>query len=93
MGFRFRKRIKLAPGVHLNIGKKGLSSVSLGGNGLTVNTGSGKTTTTMGIPGTGLSYSTSAGPAAGSQAGSFANRAVTWLWIPIIAFVAYLIFA
>lgn len=55
MGFRFRKRIKLAPGVHLNLSKGGIST-SIGGNGLTANFRNGKQKTTVGIPGTGLSF-------------------------------------
>ena len=61
MGFKFKKQINIAPGVRLNIGKKS-ASVSVGGKGLT-NTFSttGKTTTTVGIPGSGVYYSTSSG--------------------------------
>lgn len=61
MGFRFRKQIKIAPGVKLNINKDS-ASVSVGGKGIThtVST-TGKTTTTVGIPGSGISYSTSSG--------------------------------
>lgn len=57
MGFRFRKQIKIAPGVKLNINKDS-ASVSIGPKGLkqTYST-TGKKTTTVGIPGTGLSYS------------------------------------
>ena len=36
MGLRIRKRVKLAPGVHLNIGTKS-SSVSVGGHGVHYN--------------------------------------------------------
>lgn len=57
MGFRFRKSIKLAPGVRLNITKKGISSVSVGKRGATVNVGKKGTRGTVGIPGSGLSYS------------------------------------
>lgn len=57
MGFNFRKSLKIAPGVRLNITKKGVSSVSLGGKGARVNLGKKGTRTTVGIPGTGLSYS------------------------------------
>ena len=39
MGFRFRKSIKIAPGVRINLTKKGLSSVSVGKRGATVNVG------------------------------------------------------
>lgn len=57
MGFRFRKSIQIFPGIKLNISKSGLS-LSLGPRGLkyTVNS-SGRSTATVGIPGTGLSYS------------------------------------
>lgn len=54
--FRFRKSIKIAPGVKLNFNKKS-SSITFGGKGAhyTVNS-NGKRTTSVGIPGTGLSY-------------------------------------
>lgn len=56
MGTRFRKSVKVAPGVRATIGKKG-ASISVGTKGAryTVNT-SGRKTTTVGVPGTGLSY-------------------------------------
>lgn len=34
MGFTFRKSLRLFKGVRLNIGKRGISSITLGGNGL-----------------------------------------------------------
>ncbi|MGM7386204.1 DUF4236 domain-containing protein, partial [Acinetobacter baumannii] len=37
MGLNFRKSIKIAPGIRVNVSKKGLSSVSLGGKGARVN--------------------------------------------------------
>jgi hypothetical protein len=58
MGFRFRRSIKIAPGVRWNVGLRG-SSVSVGGRGATVNFGKRGVRTTVGIPGTGLSYTTS----------------------------------
>ena len=59
MGVRFRKSLKIAPGVRLNVGTKS-AGVSFGGKGLrySVNS-SGRRTATVGIPGSGLSYSTS----------------------------------
>lgn len=57
MGFNFRKSLKIVPGVRLNITKKGISSVSLGGKGARVNIGKKGIRTTVGMPGTGLSYS------------------------------------
>lgn len=58
MGLNFRKSFKIAPGVRMNVGKKGVG-VSFGVPGLryTINT-SGRRTTTVGIPGSGISYST-----------------------------------
>lgn len=57
MGLNFRKSLKIAPGVRLNITKKGISSVPLGGKGARVNLGKKETRTTVGMSGTGLSYS------------------------------------
>src|SRR5437899_9281050 len=53
--FRFHRRIKILPGVHWSIGKKS-SSVSFGGRGLTYTIGPKGSRTTVGVPGTGLSY-------------------------------------
>lgn len=60
MGIRFRKSIKLAPGLRLNLGKNG-ASVSAGPRGATMNFSSKGVRSTVGIPGTGLSYSATAG--------------------------------
>lgn len=57
MGFRFRKSIKILPGVKVNITQKGVSSVSVGGKGLTVNHGKKGTRVTASLRGSGLSYS------------------------------------
>ena len=61
MGFRFRKSIKIAPGVRVNLNKKS-TSVTFGGKGFhhTVSS-AGRKTTTAGIPGTGISYTTTEG--------------------------------
>ena len=65
MGFRFRKRSGLLGGLlHLNWSKQGLSSISIGAPGATVNipvARSGSTRSTVGLPGTGLSYSQEGG--------------------------------
>ena len=61
MGIRFRKSIKIAPGVRVNVGKKS-ASVSVGGKGFRhTSSTTGKKTTSVGVPGSGLSYSTSHG--------------------------------
>lgn len=56
MGFRFKKVIKIAPGVKLNISKSGVST-SFGGRGASLNVGKNGVKGTLGIPGSGLSYS------------------------------------
>jgi hypothetical protein len=57
MGFRFRRSIRIIPGIRLNFSKGGVST-SVGGRGATINFGKRGTKTTVGLPGTGLSYST-----------------------------------
>ena len=57
MGFRFHKSVKIAPGLRLNFNKKS-TSVSIGGKGARYTASSnGRKTATVGLPGTGLSYS------------------------------------
>ena len=56
MAFRFRKSFKIAPGVRVNIGKKGLSSVGIGPRGASMSIGSQGKHANIGIPGTGLSF-------------------------------------
>ena len=57
MGFRFRKRIRLAKGVYWNVGKKG-SSLSIGRRGATMNVSKKGVQDTFSLPGTGISYQT-----------------------------------
>lgn len=54
---RFRKSIKIAKGLRINIGSKGISSVSVGGKGLTLNASKKGVRATASIPGSGLSQS------------------------------------
>ena len=56
MGFRFRKSIKLLPGIRLNLSKSGVSA-SIGRPGATINISERGNRGTVGIPGTGMSYS------------------------------------
>lgn len=55
MGFKFRKSIKVAPGVRLNVGKRGVST-TIGGRGLRVNSSPRGLSVGTSIPGTGISY-------------------------------------
>ena len=59
MGFRFRRSARLGP-LRFNFAKGGLSSISVGGRGASFNipvARSGAARTTVGMPGTGLSWS------------------------------------
>lgn len=56
MGLRFRKSFRVLPGVKINLSKTG-TSLSLGGRGASVNLGRKRVRTTVGLPGSGLSYS------------------------------------
>lgn len=61
MGLRFKKSIKLGKGVKLNLGKKS-AGISFGGKGHSTSINSkGRMTNTIGIPGTGLSYTSTVG--------------------------------
>lgn len=53
--FRFRRTIKILPGIRWNIGKKS-TSLSLGPRGAHFTVGTAGSRTTVGIPGTGISY-------------------------------------
>lgn len=57
MAFRFRRTLRLFPGLRLNLGKKS-ASLSFGIKGLKHTVGTRGTRSTVGLPGSGLSYST-----------------------------------
>jgi hypothetical protein len=75
MGFRFRKRIRIIPGLWLNASKSGISA-SLGGHGLTTNISKKGVRETVGLPGTGISYQTKRRKI-GTSAPPLARRLVT----------------
>lgn len=86
MGFRFHKSVKIVPGVKVNFNKKS-SSITFGGKGAhyTINS-KGRSTTTVSIPGTGISYSESSG---GSHSRGNKRKTNKWLtkclkWLFII---------
>ncbi len=55
MSLRFRRSIKIAPGLRINLGKTGMS-MSLGVRGATMTVGSRGVYGNVGLPGTGISY-------------------------------------
>jgi tetratricopeptide (TPR) repeat protein len=75
MSYRFRKSVKLAPGVRMNVGKRGLGlSVGARGARYSVNT-SGRKTASVGLPGSGLSYRSEGGGSTGRPSRSAAVAA------------------
>lgn len=84
MGFRFRKSLKIAPGVRVNLSKSG-SSVSFGRRGATVNVSDRGTYVNAGIPGSGLSWREKVGNGRGGSVG------IALLCILAIPVVLYLI--
>jgi hypothetical protein len=54
MVLRFRRSIRILPGIHINLSKGG-ASISVGGPGASINVGKRGVTRTVGIPGTGIS--------------------------------------
>jgi len=76
MGLRFRKSIKLGKGVKLNLNKKSFG-VTVGGKGAHYSINSkGRRTATVGIPGTGLSYTSSSKSGSKRKASSTTHTVV-----------------
>ena len=61
MGWRFRKSVKILPGIRLNFGKGGLTSTTIGGRWLKTNLSGRGVKHTVSAPGTGVSYQTGGG--------------------------------
>lgn len=89
MGFRFRRSLKIAPGIRLNFSKSGVST-SFGGRGATFNVGSRGTRTTVGLPGTGLSWSTSnshnprSNPTSLMSGQQPKTSRAGWIWVAVV---------
>ena len=72
MSLRFRRTLRLAPGLRVNLAKRGVS-LSVGRHGLTENINRAGARTTVGAPDTGLSYSTRRRRPGGSLASGLAG--------------------
>jgi hypothetical protein len=95
--FRFRRSIRLFPGVRINLGKRS-ASVSVGVRGAHVTFGGPQgTRTTVGLPGTGLSYTETTkphptaiqSPEVASQQAPEGSAARGWVWIFLAALLIY----
>ena len=64
MGFRFYRRVRLFPGVSVNLSRSG-PSLSVGVRGAHVTVGRRGVTRTVGIPGTGIFYTSRTGAQTG----------------------------
>lgn len=98
MGFRFRRSLKLFPGVRIFLSRSGIST-SIGTRGAHITVGHGKVRETVGLPGTGLSYThvegthqeaQSVAPAAEATTGRVSRR---WWLIGLILPVAAALWA
>ena len=97
MGFRFSKRLRVAPGIRLNLSKSGVSA-SLGTRGAWLTFGRRRARATLSLPGTGLSYSETLGgppprrtPATAPAPEPIAasepvprRRRYAWLWLVLV---------
>jgi hypothetical protein len=80
MPLRFRRSVRFAPGVRLNIGENGLSA-TVGRRGAHVTFGHGRTTTSFRVPGTGVSWTST------SYRRPIARRGITlgqWLFALVV---------
>ncbi len=89
MGLRYKKQITIFPGVKLNISKSGLS-LSVGKKGAHVTAGtSGRKSVSVGLPGTGLSYTKSIGKGSKRKSLGIVFTAVVITGAVIAAIFAY----
>ncbi len=92
MGYlRFRRRVRLAPGMYMNLGKGSLS-LSVGGRGHWITSGTRGRQATVGIPGTGLSYTSRSHPQPAAPAKATGTSAGCLGWL-VIAVVLWALFA
>jgi hypothetical protein len=97
MGFRFQRRIRIAPGLRLNLSNRS-ASLSVGGRGAWTTFRPGhKIRSTVGIPGSGFSYTqggrvqhaTNAAQSRGPASDGSAARG--WLFVALLLGIAALV--
>lgn len=90
MAFRFQKRIKLLPGLRVNLSRSGVST-SIGPKGASLNVGRRGTRATVGIPGTGLSHTQRLGAAPAPGAPSAGLTLFAGLYLVVACSLAFLV--
>ena len=75
MGFRFWRRVRIAPGISLNLSKTGMS-VSAGPRGAKMTVGARGVRATTGLPGTGMYYTTTMRPPQGRRRGEHQRQPI-----------------
>jgi hypothetical protein len=100
MGWRFRRSVKILPGIRLNFSRSGVST-SVGVRGAHITVGHGKVRETVGLPGSGINYTHVEGTH--QEARSEAQAAEVagplpkgkawrgWLWIGVLIVIASLL--
>ena len=84
MGFRFHRTVRLLPGLRLNLSKSGVSA-SVGTRGAWLTFGRNGTRTTVGLPGTGISYTTTSSAHERQDVGTPPRRSSAgWLVVLLI---------
>lgn len=88
MSFRFRRQLRLVPGLHLNLSRSGVSA-TVGVPGMRVTLGK-RPALNVGLPGSGVSYRESLGSAPAAPAAAPPGRSVHvhWLWILLVLVIA-----
>jgi hypothetical protein len=95
MGLRFQRRVRILPGVTLNFSRKGVST-SVGVRGARVTFGHGQRRITTGVPGTGLSYTTTVTRTrnrTGEAADSGARGGRRWVAVVLVCVLAAIVLA
>ncbi|MCD8265931.1 MAG: DUF4236 domain-containing protein, partial [Prevotellaceae bacterium] len=91
MGINYRKRIRLFPGVTLNISKRGIST-TFGRKGMSVNVGSKGAYLNTGVPGTGLySRKRLSGTGGGGRQASGGCLSGVGCWSMVALFIGILV--
>ncbi len=83
MALRFNKRIKIMPGVKLNIGLGGIST-TIGPRGASLNVGKKGVYTNAGLPGTGISSRTKIANATARSG----TASVLWMVLAVVLVVS-----